>query len=223
MLRSVPAVDHGKVVAGYGIIWKHRVTHARNNGVTAMEIPIIEIDNYTLFHEMAATTLDSAARLSTNGSVAIAHHDSEQVTILRVTGPAGGPEVEGELDLSHADLLQVLLGLPASGSMAQTSLGTVVAAPVMLAAGGRFGSLFLIAPNSSNIDYTTLHSMRSLARLLGYAIDSERLVSHDRLTGLYNRALFDDHLALEIARSRRNGVCLCVLVSGCEFPDIDGV
>lgn len=188
-----------------------------------MEIPIIEIANYPRFHEMATTTLDLAARLTGSGSVAIAHHDSDLVTILRVSGPTGSSIAEGRLPASDADLMQTLIGLPITGIISDTAMGTVVAAPIVLAAGGRFGSLFLITPESPSVDDATLDGLCALARLLGYAIDSERLVSHDRLTGLYNRALFDDHLALEIARSRRSGACLCVLVAGCEFPDLAGV
>lgn len=53
--------------------------------------------------------------------------------------------------------------------------------------------------------------MTSLATLLSCAIDVERLATHDRLTGLYNWPLFDDHLMVELARARRNGLMLALI------------
>lgn len=210
-------------MAVYGIIWNHNVTHEGNQGASAMEIPIIEIANYPRFHDMAATTLDLATRLTGSGSAAIAHHDVDVVTTLCVSGPSRGSIAEGQLRASDSGLHQLLLGLPAAGSIAPTLLGTVAGVPVVLANGHRFGSLFVLVPDSVPVDHILLDDLRALARLFGFALDGERLMSHDRLTGLYNRALFDDHLTLEIARSRRSGACLCVLVVGCDFRDPAGM
>jgi diguanylate cyclase len=65
---------------------------------------------------------------------------------------------------------------------------------------------------------------RNLARAIGYAIERARVqrvlahqALHDPLTGLANRALFEDRLRQAMARVRRHGVATAVL-----FCDLDG-
>jgi diguanylate cyclase len=64
---------------------------------------------------------------------------------------------------------------------------------------------------------------RGLARSIGYAIERARMQTalahqalHDPLTGLANRALFEDRLRQATARVRRHGNCVAVL-----FCDLD--
>lgn len=62
--------------------------------------------------------------------------------------------------------------------------------------------------------------VRTLGRLYRQRVDRRRLVhwaTHDRLTGLANRWLFEDKLADAIARARRNGTTGALL-----FLDLDG-
>lgn len=59
--------------------------------------------------------------------------------------------------------------------------------------------------------------MSSLAMLIACAIDLGRLTTHDVVTGLHNRALFEDRLKLEVARAHRNGSLLALVCI-----DLDG-
>lgn len=84
--------------------------------------------------------------------------------------------------------------------------------PIVLGDGRVFGAFCAVDQEPMNLTAEQIAAMTSLATLLSYAIDVERLATHDRLTGLYNRSLFDDHLMVELARARRNGTMLAVIV-----------
>ena len=83
--------------------------------------------------------------------------------------------------------------------------------PIVLGDGRVFGAFCAVDSEPMDLTSEQIAAMTSLATLLSYAIDVERLATHDRLTGLYNRSLFDDHLMVELARARRNGTMLAVI------------
>lgn len=84
--------------------------------------------------------------------------------------------------------------------------------PIILDDGRMFGTFCAVDSEPLEIDPEHVTSMISLAKLLAYAVDVERLAIHDRLTGLHSQALFDDHLQVELARTRRNRTMLAVLL-----------
>lgn len=86
-----------------------------------------------------------------------------------------------------------------------------VGAPIVLGDGRVFGTFCAVDSEPMNLDGEQIAAMASLATLVSYAIDVERLATHDLLTGLYNKSLFDDHLLVELARARRNNTMLAVL------------
>lgn len=77
--------------------------------------------------------------------------------------------------------------------------------PIILGDGQLFGTLCVIDTVPVELGPHEQEAMSSLAMLVACAIDLERLTTHDMLTGLHNRALFDDRLKLEVARADRNG------------------
>ncbi len=88
--------------------------------------------------------------------------------------------------------------------------------PILLEDGRLFGTFCAVDREPLDLGQEQIAAMTSLATLVSYAIDIERMATHDRLTGLYNRTLFDDHLMVELARARRNGTMLAVV-----FIDLD--
>jgi len=83
--------------------------------------------------------------------------------------------------------------------------------PIVLGDGSVFGAFCAVDSQPMDLTPEQIAALTSLATLLSYAIDVERLATHDPVTGTYNRSLFDDHLLVELARARRNGTMLAVV------------
>lgn len=86
----------------------------------------------------------------------------------------------------------------------------------MLGDGSVFGTFCAVDTKPLNLTTAQVHAMEHLATLVSYAVDIERVATHDQLTGLYNTSLFEDHLTLEMAHASRNGSLLAVL-----YMDLD--
>src|SRR6478752_2910470 len=73
----------------------------------------------------------------------------------------------------------------------------------------------------SGIDRLSLRSLRDAATGFG-AHMVQRLALHDRLTGLPNRTLLHDRLGQELARARREGSMVAILLLDLDgFKDIN--
>jgi len=191
-----------------------------------MEIPAIELVNYPRFHEAAEAAIDLAAVALGTSAIFLVHNGPDRVTALNTVDDGGLQLVQGEVVDPESALAQAIdqnvksVAASSKPSDDETSDhgGNVIACPVRLADSHLFGFIGAHSSRSGEFSSSQREQLASVARLLGFAIDAEMGSTQDKLTGVYSRAIFDDHLAHEIARSRRNGVRLAVLVAGFTVP-----
>ncbi|MCM3789149.1 sensor domain-containing diguanylate cyclase [Domibacillus indicus] len=67
------------------------------------------------------------------------------------------------------------------------NIGSYAGVPISLGDGSTFGALCSIHTSLNRYDNKTVQILKKLASFLSYAIDTERLLIQDGLTGLYNR------------------------------------
>jgi diguanylate cyclase (GGDEF)-like protein len=124
-----------------------------------------------------------------------------------------------------ADCVLLDLGLPGSLDGLARLRAAAVDAPVLVLSGPDQDALGAQAVHEGAQDHLVKGQVdaRGLARAIGYAIERARTqlalahqALHDPLTGLANRALFEDRLRQATARVRRHGNCVAVL-----FCDLD--
>jgi diguanylate cyclase (GGDEF)-like protein len=145
---------------------------------------------------------------------------------FEVVGVADAEQAVAWLAKHVADCVVLDLGMRGDGLDA---LGRIRAAsldaPVLVLSGPDQDELGARAVAEGAQDHLVKGQIdaRGLARAIGYAIERSRVQSalahqalHDPLTGLANRALFEDRLRQALARSRRHGVSSAVL-----FCDLD--
>jgi diguanylate cyclase (GGDEF)-like protein len=92
-----------------------------------------------------------------------------------------------------------------------------------------FGSLFAFHAQSHQFSADDISFLQSIANMLAAAVERKRaelqiqtLALHDPLTGLPNRTLFRDHLLQGLARTRRSGGVLAVLLLDLDqFKDVN--
>ncbi len=125
-----------------------------------------------------------------------------------------------------ADCVLLDLGLPGEALEGLARLrAAAFDAPVLVLSGPDQDELGARAVHEGAQDHLVKGQVdaRGLARAIGYAIERARAqvalahqALHDPLTGLANRALFEDRLRQATARVRRHGNCVAVL-----FCDLD--
>ena len=191
-----------------------------------MQVPFDEVANYAPFHEAAGAAFTLARKLFDENGLAILAHGDGVLRVVKAAGFSTGTLTEGSAIAADSDIADLLSKATASGTylseppatLGGIDSGTVAIAPIILNDGRPFGAILALPPAESSWGSTELEMLEHLAKLISFAVESELKRRLDRLTGLYNRSMFDDHLGLEIARSRRNGSWLAVLVTGFEFP-----
>jgi diguanylate cyclase (GGDEF)-like protein len=192
-----------------------------------MEIPAIELFNYPRFHETSAAAIGLAAATLSTSAIVLVHEAPDGMTVLNDVSAASlhvsqGQVLDPSSDLAkairHAAQPGAVYTFPSARSQAQLDR-EFISTQVRLADGRLFGYIGAVRTGAAAFTSVHLTHLESIARLLGCAIDAELGSSHDRLTGLHNRNIFDDHLILEIARSRRNGTLLAVLAVGFAVPN----
>jgi diguanylate cyclase len=139
---------------------------------------------------------------------------------------AGVPDAIAWLGEHVADCVLLDLGLPGEALDGLARLrAAAFDAPVLVLSGPDQDELGARAVHEGAHDHLVKGQVdaRGLARAIGYAIERSRTqvalarqALHDPLTGLANRALFEDRLRQALARSRRHGVASAVL-----FCDLD--
>jgi GGDEF domain-containing protein len=191
-----------------------------------MEIPAIELVNYPRFHEASGAAIELAAVVLGTNAIFLVHSGPDRVTALNTVDDDGLRLAQGEIVDPSSALAQAInqkiqsveAGSKPSDDGTSSHAGNFISCPVRLADGRLFGFIGARSPKSGGFSSSQREQLASVARLLGFAIDAEMGSRYDKLTGVYSRSIFDDHLALEIARSRRNGVRLAVLVAGFTVP-----
>lgn len=95
----------------------------------------------------------------------------------------------------------------------------------LVARGETIGLMEIIDENDREFDAFDIDFCKALCDVVATALRNarlyaqvEELAARDRLTGLYNRRLFEEHLEVAVARARRTGENLSLLVI-----DIDGL
>jgi len=127
-----------------------------------------------------------------------------------------------------ADCILLDLGLPDVDGLeaVERMVGVAGATPIVVLTGRDDDRLALEAVRAGAQDYLIKRELgaTSLSRTIGRAMERARLVRklatdalHDALTGLPERALFNDRLAQAIARSRRGSTSFSL-----AFIDVDG-
>lgn len=196
-----------------------------------MEIPLSEFADRDRFRAAATATVNLASAILGPATFIITCRDGDRGCVLwqesgddeRLTGMSDSGPADGlEQLLRAAECGVVCIGdlseHPHYGVPPSTQARCFLGLPVTLDDGIVFGAVCRISASPDDGLASDVEHMRALARLLAIAIDAERSAVTDAMTGLATRALFDDHLALELARSRRNGSFLAVFVLGLEFP-----
>jgi diguanylate cyclase (GGDEF)-like protein len=192
-----------------------------------MEIPAIELVNYSRFHETSRAAIELAGAVLGTRAIFLVYDGPGGMTALNDVDAAGLQLSQGQaidpgsnfaMAIRQAADRGELETLPLAGLKTDCG-GGLVNCPIRLSDGRLFGFIGSFSTKPAAISESQNELVASIARLLGAAIDAELGSSHDKLTGLYSRRMFDDHLNLEIARSRRNGVRLAVLVVGFTVPD----
>jgi diguanylate cyclase (GGDEF)-like protein len=130
--------------------------------------------------------------------------ESQSSVQVRVSDPAADP---AEVALLEQRGHKTLLMLP------------------VVARGETIGLMEIIDERDRDFDAYDVDFCRALCDVVATAIrnarlyaEVEELAARDRLTGLYNRRLFEEHLELAVARARRTGEDLSLLVI-----DLDGL
>ena len=132
--------------------------------------------------------------------------------------PASAGAVSGPPDGSRVRAVGVSYHYPA-GRVEQTAIRSAIAVPLE-SEGGHLGFLTVFGRGEEPpVAGTEFQTLEAIARHTGPAIESarrssvRRLPDTDGLTGLGNRQLFHETLALEVARSRRHGrrLAVCLL------------
>ncbi len=153
----------------------------------------------------------------------LAHAGRGRFDVVDVAGVA---EAVDWLSGHVADCVVLDLGLVADGMDALARIRAAsLDAPVLVLSGSDGDQLGAQAVAQGAQDHLVKGQVdaRGLARAIGYAIERARAQTalahqalHDPLTGLANRALFEDRLRQASARVRRHGNCMAVL-----FCDLD--
>lgn len=192
-----------------------------------MHVPLDEVANYARFQEAAGAAFSIASNLLDGQGIAILAESGAGPRVVRSSGIPTGILPEGAV-ISAADGMAGLLSRAyeqgpllsdASGVIAGLYTGGIAIAPIVLQDGRPFGAMIALPNADADWNHKQLDVLSSLATLIAFAVESELRRGRDRLTGLSTRTTFDDHLAIEVARSRRNGTWLAVLLIDFDFPD----
>ena len=153
----------------------------------------------------------------------LAHAGRGRFVVAHASGVPDGIAWLGE---HVADCVLLDLGVPGEALDGLARLrAAAFDAPVLVLSGPDQDELGARAVHEGAQDHLVKGQVdaRGLARAIGYAIERSRAqvalahqALHDPLTGLANRALFEDRLRQALARSRRHGVASAVL-----FCDLD--
>ena len=153
----------------------------------------------------------------------LAHAGRGRFVVAHASGVSDGIAWLGE---HVADCVLLDLGLPGEALDGLARLrAAAFDAPVLVLSGPDQDDLGAQAVHEGAQDHLVKGQVdaRGLARAIGYAVERSRAqvalahqALHDPLTGLANRALFEDRLRQALARSRRHGVASAVL-----FCDLD--
>lgn len=196
-----------------------------------MEIPLSELIDCERFSDAATATVKIASALlgpatfiitcrdDGNGRV-VWRNSADDGCLSDIDGLCSGSALDQLLQAAERDVVCVgdLQDSPHYRAEQPTQARCFLGLPVTLFDGKVFGAVCRISASPNDELDADVDHMRTLANLLAIAIDAERSAITDVLTGLSTRPLFDDHLALELARSRRNGLFLAVFVLGFQFP-----
>jgi diguanylate cyclase len=163
---------------------------------------------------------DSAVRTA---RTLLAHAGKGRFDVVHVAAVADAIAWLGE---HVADCVVLDLALAGDGLEGLTRIhAAALDAPVLVLSGPDQDDLGALAVAEGAQDHLVKGQVdaRGLARAIGYAIERARAhialahqALHDPLTGLANRALFEDRLRQATARVRRHGNCVAVL-----FCDLD--
>ncbi len=184
---------------------------AELTGATAAEISCLERDDDALV--MLVEYLDGQDEITVAGGAVyplaqypLTRHvlETQQSVQVRVSDPEADP---AERDLlvrrGHASLLMLPL----------------------VARGETIGLMEVIDVRDREFDAFDVDFCRAICDVFATALrnarlyaEVEELAARDRLTGLYNRRLFEEHLEVAVARARRTGEDLSLLVI-----DLDGL
>jgi diguanylate cyclase (GGDEF)-like protein len=185
-----------------------------------MEVPLYELTNYPRIHDASRAVLSLVEAAVGVKTLLLVQRVETAGVVLKAVGPA----IEGLEDGDHLAERSALLDWLDSdqeSNRAAPSIGGktydgAASRPVCLADGRTFGHVALLSREPLQHAHGELLS--HAATVLGFVLDGEVRVGHDRLTGLYSRAMFDDHLRLELHRARRSGNRVAVIVIGFELP-----
>lgn len=185
-----------------------------------MEVPLYEVTNYPRIHDAARAVLSLVEAAVGAKTVLLVQRVESSGVVLKAIGPVVDGLGDGD-HLGKGNALVSWLDSVNELNVAALSVGGETYAgsasiPVCLADGRLFGHVVVLSREPLTQEHVDLLS--HAAMVLGFVLDGEVRVGHDRLTGLYSRAMFDDHLRLELHRARRSGNRVAVMVIGFELP-----
>lgn len=183
-----------------------------------MEVPLHELANYPRFHDAARAVFSLVESAIGDHGFALIEHCDDEALLLKVSGTVPDDWREGLTIDFDSDLMRWLIAgsdkclssQDAPRAFADHGFAGVAISSINLADGRRFGYLVALAGREFTRDEANL--LKSAAAVFGFALDGETRVGHDRLTGLYSRSMFDDHLGLELYRARRSGHWVAVVL-----------
>lgn len=176
-----------------------------------------DVVNYTRFNDAADAILQLAREVVGRRTFFVSHTDERTFSILRAlnhgatTMVAGTPltlDVDGGAPVAIPDTAAT----PGAEGLARRNIRGYYSTPIVLSDGRIFGAFCAVDSVPMELDPDEQSAMQALATLVAFAIELELLVTHDALTGLHNRTLFDDRLKLELARADRRGTYLAVVL-----------
>lgn len=192
-----------------------------------MEVPLHEIANYPRFHEAVGAALRlSMAAIGDHGYL-LTQQSDDSTLVLKSAGRAREFWQEGENLEEDSDLCAVIRAkgsqqlLVRRGTMTldRHTCDGITVSTVVLADGRVFGDLVVLIGTDEPFEQSQIDLVNAATTIVGFAIDGELRVGRDRLTGLYTRPMFDDHLNVELFRSRRSGSWIAVIIASFDVPE----
>jgi diguanylate cyclase (GGDEF)-like protein len=173
--------------------------------------------------DVLARTLEGAAALPGADAALIRLEGHEQKEVVATVGlsveEAEGQAVGGPPDGREARAIELRYRYP-EGDESEASIHGGLAVPLLSETNGRFGYLSVFTRSAARrFDDEDVHRLEELADRAAPAIENARRFREarlqadlDALTGLHNRRYFHETLAREVARARRYGRSLALVI-----------